>query len=319
MIGWSRRDRKQESRNYVLRDYGQTAGAIFMPGWDEEADESGQCIRTALRDGRLDLDQPLFVVERDPLLAAKIEDDLLDLGFTQLRVHAGELCELVVDVPVDFAFIDLLGTLDYRLCAWMRDELATNLTPNATVALSVAYSRRNNHFVEAAERAYNNSFTEDVSFIRESYRVSGVHKLIPVMLLRAVFNNHIFAFRRPMKYRDTNYSMMTFKLTGFKSLFKNSNGSPSLAVVVSKFTEKERKTTMTDRSEAAHKAWQTRRASAQQAEAEAKKAALSARAKKAWETRRGEAQVDEVDIRSLAALKAWETRRANGWVHPAHR
>lgn len=326
MIGWSKRDRKQESREFVLDGYEQSAAAIFMPGWDEEARQSGQCVRTALRQGRLDLDLPLIVVERDPMMADKIERDLLGLGFTQLVMHVGELCELPLPGPVDFAFIDLLGTLDYRLCAWLKDELAPALTKGATVAFSLAWSPRNNHFMEAAVRAYNDSFQDEVEFLREAYHLSGSRRLIPVMLIRAAFHKHIFAFRQPMRYRDTNYPMLTYRFSGFSPLNGETNGSPSLDDVVTSFTPKERKTTMTDRSEAAHKAWRTRRAAAEQAETDAKKAALSARAKQAWETRRGEivqvgrmSQELTVSPASAAALKAWETRRANGWVHPAHR
>lgn len=107
---------------------------------------------------------------------------------------------------------------------------------------------------------------------------------------------------------------------------------------------------MTNRSDAANKAWQTRRANA-------RKADFSARGKKAWATRRAnsEAPVAEVadpvkeiaqalqsdrsaaahkawatrrarraaqqaiPVAQNAAHKAWETRRANGWVHPSKR
>jgi hypothetical protein len=67
---------------------------------------------------------------------------------------------------------------------------------------------------------------------------------------------------------------------------------------------------MTNRSEAANKAWATRRANARKAE-------YSARAQKAWATRRSNeaatptVAADAASTRRQAALKAWETRRAN--------
>jgi hypothetical protein len=75
----------------------------------------------------------------------------------------------------------------------------------------------------------------------------------------------------------------------------------------------------TSRSDAANKAWRTRRAKAQAAldEQDARKLALSNRAKKAWVTRRAKAGATAPQetakqgetVRQAAARKAWETRR----------
>lgn len=316
-MNWASRSQKHLSRVFVLDGYRQKHAAIFMPGWDEEKQEAGQDVRLGLAQGNLDPAKPLIVVERDPEWAALIVQDLLGLGFTDLRPHVGELHDLSVSVPVDFVFIDLLGTLDHNISIWMRDVLAPHLTTDATVALSLAYCRRNNHFIEAAERAYNESFEVEVGEAREHFGISGNHRLIPIMLVRAIFNHHLFAFRRMVRYRDTNYSMMTFKFSDFTPLGQT-NGSPSLSEVVSRFTIRERKLTMTDRSEAAHKAWETRRNRQTDQQAKAAQQARSDRAHRAWETRRAK-RPETVSDRSAAALKAWETRRAQGWVHPARR
>lgn len=318
MIGWTARNKKHESRKYVLDGYKQKHAAIFMPGWDEEAGQSGQDVRLALETGALDPNLPLIVVERNVEWAKLIERDLLTLGFRRLIVHAGELCDLQIDQPVDFVFIDLLGTLDYDLCVWMRDVLSPRLVEGATVALTLAYSIRNNPFMAMAAKALNTHFPEHVGEMREAYRVSTRNNLIPIILFRASLNRHLFAYRKMMTYRDTNFRMNTYKFV--KSVFlEGSNGSPMLDDLVSRFTIKEIKAMTTKHRDAALKAWDTRRDNM-------KKAKRSEAAKKAWGTRRKLASDDrnilvqsEAQRRSAAAIKAWKTRRMNGWVHPANR
>lgn len=82
-----------------------------------------------------------------------------------------------------------------------------------------------------------------------------------------------------------------------------------------------------NRSEAAKKAWETRRANGWKPKplTDAQRAARSQAAKKAWETRRANGWSpkkstqksltpdEQKQRRSEAAKKAWETRKANGW------
>jgi hypothetical protein len=276
---WSSRAKKQASREYVLEDYSQVHASIFMAGWDEVTQTAGQDIRTGLQLGALDRSKPLYVVERNPEWAELIRKDLLSLGFTNLIVHAGELSKLVIRHKVDFIFIDLLGTLDQAVCEWMRDTLAPALVTNATVALTLAFSRRNNQFMAECERIYERDFAEYTSDLRQKLGVTGPHKLIPILLVRAIFNNHLFAYRQLLKYRDTGFSMLTYKFDGFeRKAF--SNGSPSLDAIIARLSHEPRQST-----------------------SKAAPVVVDLTAER----------------RSRAALKAWETRRREGWVHPAHR
>lgn len=316
MANWSSRDKKQASREYVIGDYLQEHAAIFMPGWDEEAGQAGQDIRTGIDTGSLDLSKRLIIVERDEAIAPLIEQDIRSLGFADVRMHVGELADLdLTGERVDFAFIDLFGALDEKLCRWMRDQLAPVLTMGGTVGLTMAFARRNNHFMAEAERIYRDDFAPFTSKMRAHYQITGHQRLVPVMLMRAAFNDHSFAYHPLMKYQDTTFSMLTYLFTDFRKV-AGTNGSPPLNAVINLLKPKEGDVTMTDdRSSAAHKAWDTRRA---KAEAEKRSAA----ANKAWATRRAQAAQPAAandDPRSAAAHKAWETRRANGWVHPSKR
>lgn len=284
-MGWKDRKNKQLSRVYVLDGYIQEHGAIFLPGWDDEAEEAGQDIRYALKEGLLDLTKPLYVAESNPALADLIEADLLALGFTCLIMHRGDLSTMRIHHKIDFAFIDLLGTLNADICCWMMDCLAPMLSCKARVALTMAYSRRNNDFMAKCERIFIRDYPEFICDTRDRTQIEGHQRLIPVMLVSSIFRDHEFAYRAMMKYQDSNYSMLTYKFTHFKRI-DGDNGTPLLNDILSRINTED---TMINRSEIAHKAAETRKNNQQKKK------------------------------RSEAAQKAWATRRANGWVHPAYR
>ena len=311
-MDWALREAKRQSRAYALDGYQQQHGAIFLPGWDDLASQAGQDIRLALKQGRLRLDAPLYVVERDIDIAPKIIADLTKLGFTNLVPHIGELSTLVINHQIDFAFIDLFGSLSKDLSVWMRDVLAPKLAPDATVVLTVSYGLRANDFMKGVCDVYSDHYPEEIEAVRDRYQISKSHRLAPLLLTRAIFNDHLFTYRKLMKYKDNVVSMLTYKFTDFQPMSEGNRTSPALAAILARLPTKEEDEDMTNRTDAANKAWATRRSNIISQK-------RSAAAHKAWETRRATPPTISVDTRSQAALKAWETRRANGWVHPSKR
>jgi hypothetical protein len=300
-MDWSDRPNKQVSREYVLNGYKQCHAALFLPGWDEAVGECGQDIRTALRMGILDREKPLYVVEKNYEWAPLIEADLKALGFTKIVMHIGELSEVKFEHRLDFAFIDLMGCLTLSICEWMRDTLAPALAKGAIVALTVAYCKRNNHFIDAAERVMfkgRDDYKDITRAMRDLYKIEGGEKLLPFLLVKAIFQHHSFAYNPLFKYNDNVVSMLSFKFTEFAKA-NTPNGYPSLVDITARFTQKEHKNMVKDTPKtAAGKAWQTRR---QQATAAA------------------DAEAERRAMLSERALKAWATRRENGWVHPTRR
>lgn len=300
-MDWSDRPNKQISREYVLQGYKQRHAALFLPGWDEGAKQCGQDIRTALSMGILDRSKPLYVVERNPELAPLIYADLESLGFENIIMQVCDLSEVELHHKLDFAFIDLMGCLTMRICEWMRDTLAPALSKGATLALTVAYCKRNNHFIDAAERVMfdgANDYKEITRAMRDLYGIEGGEKLLPFLLVKSVFQGHTFAYKPLFKYNDNINSMLTFKFTEFAKA-NTPTGYPSLAEISTRFTEKEYTNMAKDTPKsAAKKAWDTRRQ--RQSEADAAEAARQS-------------------MLAERALKAWATRRANGWVHPNSR
>lgn len=292
MTDWTNRPAKQASREYALQGYFQERAALFMPGWDEEAQQAGQDVRTGLASGNLDPELPLYVVERNPEWAELIAADLCGLGFKNLILHVGELHTLKPTHKLDFVSIDLFGALDRNICTWMRDTLAPALAPAAIVALTMAYSRRNNRFMFECERIFREDFHTYTSRVRKALDISGHHRLVPVLLMRAIFQNHQFAYRRLMRYHDSIYSMLTFKFTDF-SPTRLSNGAPMLDQVLDRMRPLDQVV--------------VRREFEPEDEMEPESEEASA------------AEPMSYQRRSQAALKAWATRRAQGWVHPSRR
>jgi len=173
--------------------------------------------------------------------------------------------------------------------------------PGATIAFTLLYAHRNNHFIHDFHRFVTSSEMSSELW-QTSFDCLGIADetvAMYLLLFRLLFVDYDFVVETPVKYRDTQ-SMLLFILRDFqignseiregaREYFEKFMDSQLASLGVSTVSTK--KGTL-----AAKKAWKTRRALKR-----------SNAATRAWETRRANAQAKK---RSEAAKKAWSTRRA---------
>ncbi|MFA5491023.1 MAG: hypothetical protein WC284_17730, partial [Candidimonas sp.] len=191
----------------------------------------GYCIRQGIAMGAIDPKRPIFAAESDSAISKSIERDLIeDVGLTDLRFHHGPLHRMKLTEPVDTVFVDLMGTINTDIARWMHDELAAMLTNNATVSLTVAYNHRNAHFMEHCNKLFHGPMAELTAKARSHYGVNGRYNLIPLMVMRCIFNRFNFAFTGAVKYGD-GMSMLLYRFDNFERL-EQTNGFPSVVELI---------------------------------------------------------------------------------------
>lgn len=267
MPNWLSREIKADVRAYQVGVAGTPARrAIFLPGWDEEADDGCACVMQAYANGVIDRRTEVIAVERDPILAAKIEGKLRAEGFTY-RMHVGDLATLPLDGEVDFAFFDFLGCLDRPTAIWLANTFQPAIATGATVSFTFAYSQRANQFMKAASTAFKTVFADYSRSKHIETRIDDWDMLLYRLLIASVFHERDYTFRKPIYYRDNVASMLAFRLEDMEA---HPPSRPSLADVLEAIDtggllvplaprQKRETPRLTTRQMAAHKAWATRR------------------------------------------------------------
>ena len=140
---------KESARVFAVRSDKKTPAKTYLclPG-------SGcKCVREALKQGTIDADTFVIAVERDPETADLIETQLnslvKDYHLHRDVVNTLDLKEVLQDRRIDFAFLDLCGSLDMKLAHWMYG-LKDVFTTNAVVAYTYSILGRNNKFITSA-------------------------------------------------------------------------------------------------------------------------------------------------------------------------
>ena len=150
-MNWATRPYKALMRDYLLSASTPWRHALFLPGWDEDAQTGCLCVERALQLGAINHAAKIIAVERQRNLADHIQTKLDSFGFeSQPSLFVGELSNLAFKcgTQIDFAMLDLLGTLDGRLAAWVTQQLAPHLTPHATIGVTLTQHWRNNRFMD---------------------------------------------------------------------------------------------------------------------------------------------------------------------------
>jgi hypothetical protein len=217
---WTSRVEKEAVRHHIFDGYHQRHGAIILPGWDEHTLEAGRCIRVGMELAEfvpdrttIDLSKPLYCVECVPELAKLIEPSMAGLGFTDLRMHPDYLETLRLDTEIDFAFIDLCGSLNPKLLNWIRNDLRPRLVDGAQVATTMLLSARGSDFILSAFYAMMEHYRDIYLEMRETFRVVKPQIIVPMFLLRCALRDLDFD-TEVIVYQDTTPMLLIRLLNG---------------------------------------------------------------------------------------------------------
>ena len=286
-IDWNpeARPQKAKARAYVFDGLKVEGRALFLPG------NGCMCVKSALASGAISLNTEIVAVERSATTAQKIRDELAAMGFVKFEVFEGELDEYPLDRPIDYAFIDLLGPLTYRIAKWLSKAIHIGME----FSVAVSYAWRNSDLLHdcALTMASNRGLEYD---LRDRLDIVDECIVYNVAVLRSVMREFDFLLQKPLMYQDSRVKMLVFRVRDLVP--QQSIDWPSLEEI----TSHKRIKMNANRTQAALKALDTRRAARNAAERR------SQAAHKAWATRR--AMAAKAAKRSAAAHKAWATRRA---------
>jgi hypothetical protein len=217
MRGWTERPYKAKVRDYLLDVPGPRRLALFLPGWDLNAGTGCLCVQRGLVKGTIDRDTQIIAVERNAQLANNIAGQLATMGFTKTpRLWRGELHDLVLDASdrLDYASFDLFGSVDLQVAGWLAGHVASHLARNACLAFTFTGTWRNNHFMTLSSYAWKTVPELRTRALRyaDCHGINDSNVLTNLIILRSLFPNHEFPYRRAQVYRDVSRTMVAVRI-----------------------------------------------------------------------------------------------------------
>jgi hypothetical protein len=182
---------------------------LLLPGYKCE------CIKTALEKGVVTTQTVCLFVERELESACGIKQWITehwDMPFPPL-VHYGELHKLSL-VPVDLAYIDLLGNLTRVDLKWIQRELVPNLMPGCDLAFTFSVPFRGNKFIKSALEVVKTKHTDLFRTRIESVCVESRVKEIAVfyeILFEEILAKHSYNVEF-LTYKDTVFTMLVMMI-----------------------------------------------------------------------------------------------------------
>lgn len=285
---WNRHG-KNEARNLALSVPAISGTSIWLPG------SQIACLREALKRRIIHRGSDLIIVERDPATMALIRLQMGSLGFHNAEFIEAEIAQLQLNRPIDFAFLDFVGTIMESTAFWMRDQLSHWIHRDTMICATLSTTVRGNDFFKHAGKRFRAQYPDRYRKIASSidYGTRAVRhfEITPYAILLSIFFEWSFSFISGQSYIDT-VAMKLFRLGIFEPRVTTS--WPDVAEIakgrVPRLPRLPNTTGLTQ----------------------------------------GIGKINEIDeiteiddplfsARSLAARKAWITRRQNNWVHPSKR
>ena len=301
------------------------------------------CVKSCLESGIIGSATDLTFVERSPRVAKLLERNLhKDDAFPDARQASLFKCDVsdIRELPQgprsseDYLFLDYNGTLTAESSQWLVNTMPGLITDDADICFTFQMANRNNRFAKDVYSLFSESSVlkagKDIANDLAIYDNDRVATLtiavlgllspyrVNVINVGTYYDTQSMMFLRcKLKGRSSNDSSLTERIMELVNNMPSTPPTPrkSGSTPKSKTASARTKTGDTQmskvankRSDAANKAWETRRKN----QLDAKR---SDAGKKAWATRRRNeakaAEGEQGSKRGDAARKAWKTRRAS--------
>jgi len=298
---WKKRSNKEAVRDAVINHaksmLGTSKGYLFLPGWDPDANEAGQCFQLGVEKKLITPETRCIGFECD----GGVVDNISNFFATKYSDYDVKVRHSYLEKSrlepnsIDFAFLDFTGNVNEDTYHWMRNILAPALTENAVVAITQPFGRE----VPELFNLTKERLATDLDLMRKALmkqfdlwgeldidnapgNIWGKYTLVVIGLTIfkcALRGYHSQLAHEIMVYHDKTETGNHIPM--YTMIFDQIRPRTDAPVYPELILRKEDKT-MTTRSKAAFKAHTTRRANALFAK-------RSAAAKKAWRTRRAQA------------------------------
>jgi len=266
---WSNRPQKEDCRRYAVEELPRLQRSLWLPG-DGLLD-----IEVAQEVGVIDKNSQMIFAERNPDVIPKIENKINNGHWlNKPLLHKGKISDLELPWPIQFAFLDYCGCYERDTVRWMNTGLAARLEPGATVVITHMQSWRNNNFIhECHEALWRGPMAKHTARISRNLGVRSENMALVLAVTLCIFNRYDFKIQPPVKYQDSRNSMFMLRFDNLRQLPEGkTNGWPDLAELVD-LSKTSTGDTMSKksispaqakkRSDAAYKAWETRRRNAE--------------------------------------------------------
>lgn len=150
-----------------------------------------------------------YVAEHHPEYARQLKQVLNIAGWTPNCVlHEGGLHTMKLSQPLDYAHIDLNGTIGADIGGWMATEFSKQLTPGAVVCLTQEFCWRNNQWIKKIrQQIIDNhlSFYNDFRYYYSLYGKDYMAKYIcfPPFMVCSLLRDWKVVPLPPFRYFDT--------------------------------------------------------------------------------------------------------------------
>lgn len=205
-----KRPYKEDARRIATGYEGITYDtALFMPG------DRALCVASALKTGIIVPDTRLVLVERIPEVARQASVSMRKMGFRSLPLwHVADIVNLRLPFRLQYGFLDFNGTLNFRIAKWMNVELSSHLASDATLAFTFCYTMRSPgwQFMDRCQKLFRTTYHHLWDRLAGQVQVRDFNILTYLCLLRSVFCEYDFAIRPPFKYKDS-VSMVLYRLS----------------------------------------------------------------------------------------------------------
>lgn len=196
---WSVREHKQTTRE-MASDFTYRKSALFMPS------NEMRCVLTAMNSGMVDQNTRLVMVERDIKVFDQLSEISRSLPCERHLIH-DDLHNVKLPTKLDYAWIDLNGTLSPEVSIWIEIELSRNLKPGAVVCFTQEYGWRNNSWMKQCHEHVMNAgdgFRRSYWDFRQHNNILG-NPLIsfPAFVVKTLLEDWVVYVETPYHYHDT--------------------------------------------------------------------------------------------------------------------
>ena len=205
ITNWTNREQKAEMREHAMPP-SPVRNSLWMPGG------SCLCVKEALSRDLLVPDGNHYFVERDPDIAVSIKRFIQSRSWRREPIlHVGELSNLDLPQPLDYAFFDFLGGLDKSVAEWLHE---VELTDGGSLSFTFAYGWRRNLFMERCKEVLcHTDYFYDLSV---ELRIDNPVILLYLANLKTVLDRYDSDSMQPIQYQDSRNSMILYRLRNFR-------------------------------------------------------------------------------------------------------
>lgn len=186
--------------------------SVWLPG------SNAICIEQALDLGVCTKRSHAHLIERDKPTFMKLQETIKKKKLHEranIHLHNVNLEDFVPPDPIDFAFIDLLGTFTPSVLIWL-DTLAKNITTNCRLCFTHLYKNRNNHNLKELMELCQTKYKDIYNDCKDLWQYNDEWITLAAFELKCCFSEWDFVLKSPYPYRDTHWGMVVYRCEDFQ-------------------------------------------------------------------------------------------------------